>query len=33
LLALTFVRPSMIAAAKWEHFNLRGAFWVVRLKD
>jgi len=34
LLALTFVRPGTIAAAKWEHFNLRGAFWVVPfLKD
>jgi len=29
LLGLTFVRPGTIAAAKWDHFNLRGAFWVV----
>ena len=29
MLGLTFVRPGTIAAAKWEHFNLRGAFWVV----
>jgi integrase len=29
LLALTFVRPGTISAAKWAHFNLRGAMWVV----
>ena len=29
LLALTFVRPGTIASAKWAHFNLKGATWVV----
>jgi len=29
LLTLTFVRPGTIAAARWEHFNLKGAMWVV----
>jgi integrase len=29
LLALTFVRPGTVAAAKWAHFNLKGAVWVV----
>ncbi len=29
LLALTFVRPGTIAAAKWAHVDLSKAFWVV----
>jgi integrase len=29
LLALTFVRPGTLAAAKWAHFNLKGAIWVI----
>jgi integrase len=29
LLALTFVRPGTITAAKWAHFNLKGTFWIV----
>jgi integrase len=29
LLALTFVRPGTVTAARWAHFNLRTAMWVV----
>lgn len=29
LLTLTFVRPSTIAAARWAHFNLNEAMWIV----
>ncbi|NOJ40312.1 tyrosine-type recombinase/integrase [Bradyrhizobium australiense] len=29
LLALTFVRPGTIATAKWAHFDLKKALWVV----
>jgi integrase len=33
LLALTFVRPGTVAAARWEHFNLDGATWVVPFEN
>lgn len=29
LLALTFVRPGTVSAARWEHFNLDGGVWIV----
>src|SRR6202000_2996901 len=29
LLSLVFVRPGTVAAAKWAHFNLDAAMWVV----
>jgi integrase len=29
LLALTFVRPGTVAAARWAHFDLKDAMWVV----
>jgi integrase len=32
LLALTFVRPGTVASARWAHFNLTDAMWVVPFK-
>jgi integrase len=29
LLAMTFVRPGTVAAAKWEHFDLDAAMWTI----
>jgi integrase len=29
LLALTFVRPDLVAKAEWKHFNLKKALWVI----
>jgi integrase len=29
LLALTFVRPGTVAAARWAHIDLKAAMWVV----
>lgn len=29
LLALTFVRPDLVAKAEWKHFNLKKARWVI----
>jgi integrase len=33
LLAMTFVRPGTVAAAKWEHFDLDGAMWTIPAQE
>ena len=29
LLALTFVRPDLVAKAEWKHFNFKKALWII----
>ncbi|HZR88501.1 MAG TPA: hypothetical protein VFB02_16965 [Bradyrhizobium sp.] len=33
LLALTFVRPGTVAAARWAHFELKRAMWTIPFEE